>query len=327
MATYRKRGFKYRLPAGGIALGALLLALGLALLAPPAADDAPTPEAVPPWTAAVTEPRLTLYRHEQDDLMTLALEEYVLGVVMAEMPLLFGAEALKAQAVCARTYALRSMATPTAYERGADVSDDILSCQAYVSYDDYRGRHPAVEDELLAAATRAVAATRGEVLLYAGTPADTVYHASCGGQTADAQDVWGGAAEYLRSVRCEADSCRDYSRSFRYTAAELSAQLGMAATNSVRVKVTARDDSGRALRVRVNDKDFSGAEFRQRLALPSTALTIIEDGSHIELQTQGYGHGVGLCQHGAAALGQSGSGYREILEHYYPGAELVSIAW
>ncbi|MDO4539550.1 MAG: SpoIID/LytB domain-containing protein [Syntrophomonadaceae bacterium] len=234
MNIFIKKPRRYRSGALIPALLALAAALALLRLA-----SMPEPEeSIIPRSAPAAEPQVTLYRHQSGEVTALALEDYVLGVVMAEMPLLFGGEALKAQAVCARTYALRGMTAARDFPGGADLSDDVQECQSYVSLMDYQARNPEVDEELLALATQAVAATRGEILLYKKTLADTVYHASCGGQTAAAAEVWGGeSVPYLRSVRCPGDACRDYRQTTAFNASELGRLLEVPADVSRRVWV------------------------------------------------------------------------------------------
>ena len=132
----------------------------------------------------------------------LPLEQYIAGVVAAEMPVSFDVEALKAQAVCARTYTCHRMVNGYTYPNGANVSDDPGSCQAYVSEAEFLARHPLNGRELYDKVTRAVAETAGEILLIDGRPLEALYHSTCGGRTEEASALWGSEIPGIHAVDC-----------------------------------------------------------------------------------------------------------------------------
>lgn len=286
------------------------------------------PSPAPDW-----EVRVWLDREAR--LVRLPLKEYVKGVVAAEMPAAFHPEALKAQAVAARTYAVRRMRSlggagcPAHPE--ADVCTDPAQGQAYATPEELRQRWgplgylyywPRIQE--------AVEATRGLILTYAGQPIDAVYHSTSGGRTEDAVAVWGRWVPYLVSVPSpyEERSPR-LEQTVELSLDELAARLGL---DPARVRAAARAGrlvegveaslSGRVLRLRVAGAEMTGAEVRQKLGLNSTLFRWEVRGDKVTFRVRGFGHGVGLSQYGANGLARRGADFRAILQHYYPGAEL-----
>ncbi len=249
---------------------------------------------------------------------TVDLEDYVAAVVGAEMPPGFPPAALQAQAVAARTFAVLKKLEARSQGRDADLGASALSQV-------YPGRGP-VDPRARAAAQ----ATRGEVLVKDHLPIEAYYHSACGGRTESGADALGRDLPYLRSVEC--GRCQDSPKaswSRRIPAEEMGrvAGLGGPATS---VAVTARTASGRAAAVEIASGGrrvrLPAAELRQLLGfdqLPSLAFTVREGPGAFLFDGRGSGHGAGLCQWGAAGWARAGLGYREILEKYYPGTEIV----
>jgi stage II sporulation protein D len=249
----------------------------------------------------------------------LPLDDYVAGVLSGELPAGFPAEAQKAQAVAARSYALvkkiEAEAAGRSYHLGAGVLSQV-----------YAGAAPNP------AARAAAEATRGQVLVWGNEPVEAFFHSTCGGRTERGLDALGRDLPYLASVRCghcqEAPGARwTWSRS----GAELGRALGLAGPVSA-LRVTEQTASGRVARVELQAAGqrlaLAGVELRQRLGwskLPSLAFEVRERGGTFTFTGRGQGHGAGLCQWGAAGLARAGKGYREILAHYYPGTELTTL--
>jgi stage II sporulation protein D len=269
-------------------------------------------------------PMVTVYRSQTAQVEKLDLEEYITGTVAAEMPASFESEALKAQAVCARTYALRKLTEGKSYPQKADLSDDINTCQGYLNYDEFAGRHPHQSEQWWFKIKQAVEETRGEVILYDNQLIDALYHSTCGGQTASAQEVFGRNIDYLQSVKC--GYCQ---MSQRYKTEQVLAWQEVAAVSGEgeSVEVMATSSTGRIEQVRVNQKVMKGSEFRQAFALPSTRCTVSMDNQGLSIISYGYGHGVGLCQYGAQGMALQGKNYQRILNHYYPGTQIFKIPY
>lgn len=249
----------------------------------------------------------------------LRLEDYVAGVVSGEMPGTFPAEALKAQAVAARSYALTRRIAALAAGRRWDISTGVLA-QVF-----HRGRPSR-------AARAATLATAGEVLALGMVPVEAYFHAVCGGTTEAGDAALGRDLPYLAPATCgRCDDAPGARWSARVGAGELGrlAGLGRPANG---VRVVEWSATGRAARVEVAAGDrrvsLAGADLRRRLGwsrLPSLRFEVRAEGAELVFDGRGRGHGAGLCQWGAAGLAREGKGYKEILAHYYPGTEVVAM--
>jgi stage II sporulation protein D len=249
----------------------------------------------------------------------LPLDDYVAGVLSGELPASFPAEAQKAQAVAARTYALVKKIEAEASGRSWHLGANVLS-QVYAG----AAPNPA--------ARAAAAATRGEVLVSGNEPVEAFFHSSCGGRTERGLDALGRDLPYLVSVPC--GHCNE-APGARWTLVRTGAELGKAlglggAVTSL--KVSEQTASGRAARVELQAAGqrlaLNAVELRQKLGwgrLPSLAFEVKERGGSFTFTGRGHGHGAGLCQWGAAGLARAGKSYREILRTYYPGTELAKL--
>lgn len=269
----------------------------------------------------LAEPVINLYLHQQNETISLNLEDYIVGTVAAEMPASFSMEALKAQAVCARTYALKKLIEKHPYPQGADLSDDINSCQAFTNVlsGDLNADH-------LKKIKEAVRSTRGEVLLYNSQPIDALYHSTCGGKT---ESAWGeeGNAPYLQSVKC--GYCTEsphYHETHKFKNQTLNALVGDRG-RKLSLKIISFSPSGRVNQLSINGKKLYAARLRQELDLPSQWFEFAVNKKDTTFYTHGYGHGMGMCQYGANGMGKQGKSYRQILEHYYHNIKLYKITY
>lgn len=274
-------------------------------------------------SADFQEPEVAIYLHEKDEVITLALEDYIRGTVAAEMPASFGMEALKAQAVCARTYALKKLIDKHPYPRGADLSDDISVCQAFC---DLNAEKPELSQENLERINQAIQETRGEVLLYDSAPIDAVYHSCCGGRT---DSGWGGINQvpYLRSVTCtECKDSRHYTEKFTFTNDRLAHLVGDHGCK-LEMEILTYSPAGRANQLSINGKKIYASQVRTALNLPSQWISFKIGKEKTIITTRGYGHGIGLCQYGANGLAVQGENYRQILKKYYRGTVLYKLPY
>ena len=255
----------------------------------------------------------------QDSIESMALEEYVAGVVLVEMPADFEPEALKAQAVVARTYALRRKEQGKKHETG-DVCTDPNCCQGYRSPEEYiarGGRGEAVEK-----IRAAVDATAGQVLTYKGDLIEATYFSCSGGQTEDALPVWGADIPYLQSTLSPGEEkAAHYSDTVIMTLEEFRSCMDstLPADPNAWFGAVTYTEGGGVETIRIGDETYKGTEVRSLLALRSTDFTIRYTGRAIEIVTHGFGHRVGMSQYGADAMAVSGSTYTQILAHYYQG--------
>jgi len=285
---------------------------------------------IPP---AVHDSGRTLRVQIQGEITEITMEEYLRGVVRAEMPASFEEEALKAQAVAARTYTLYRM------EQGgspnhpdADACDDINCCKAYRSESEAAkswGMATAVYEEKI---RLAVAETDGEVVLYDGAPVLAAFHSSSAGATRPSGEVWTRDLPYLQSVPTPEgeDSVPNYYSKERFTLTEFkerfiagypTANLSGAPSNwFTNIQQT---ETGAVTSLQVGGVSLTGAQLRTLLGLRSAAFTISFTDSEVVFSVTGYGHGVGMSQYGANVLAQQGESYQDILTHYYVGTTVA----
>ncbi len=250
------------------------------------------------------------------EVKDLRLEDYVAGVVSGEMPASFPPEALKAQAVAARSYALTRKIEAQAAGRAFDIGTGVL--------------HQVWAEKPSAAARAAADATAGEVLVAGREPVEAYFHAACGGRTESGLAALGRDLPYLASVECgKCGGAPGVAWKLRVTAAERARAAGLAG-QATAARVSARTATGRAERLEVTAggrvASVAAVDLRQRLGferLPSLAFEVREDAGAFVLEGRGRGHGAGLCQWGAAQLAREGATYREILARYYPGTDVV----
>ena len=227
------------------------------------------------------------------------LEQYVLGVLAAEMPVSYHTEALKAQAVAARTYAL-------SYSDG----------QAYLSRTEMEKRFTEKDIERL---EEIINSTAGEIILYEGTPIESVFHAISAGYTENSENIWAAQLPYLTSVDSSSDkNAKGYIENKIVTTSEIKQKLGDVSD----IKITKRTDAGYVTEVQVDEYTISGQQMRDLFQLRSTHFDITAVSGGFLFTNRGHGHGVGMSQHGANAMAQAGHTYEDILKHYYQGTEL-----
>lgn len=258
---------------------------------------------------------------------TMALSDYLWGVVAAEMPASFRLEALKAQAVCARTYCLYQRQKSTDKHPEADVCTDYTCCQAYLS------RVQALEgwgdqgDYYADKITEAVTATDGLLCLYGGEPIDAVFFSSSAGRTSDAAAVWGAAVPYLTAVDSpEGNEVPGWQTQVTFSPDEFAQRLlaaypeaDLSAPAGEWVTALSANDTGLVTSVTMGGVALTGGQARTLFGLRSAHFTVAAGESAVTFQVTGYGHGVGLSQYGANALAGQGKDFREILEWYYTG--------
>lgn len=259
--------------------------------------------------------------NSQANVEEMELESYLVGVVLAEMPTSFPDEALKAQAVVARTYTLRRQSSGK-HEQGA-VCMEANCCQGYRAVDAYLSGGGTAEE--LEKVRQAVAATSGQVLTYDGEPIDATYFSCSGGRTEAAVAVWGADVPYLQAVESPGEEdAAYYTQEMIFSPAEFARLLGLAREDAPEewFSQVSYTDGGGVDTMTIQGQSYRGTELRNALALPSTSFTVTVENGQIHITTRGFGHRVGMSQYGARAMAQSGSDYSEILAHYYPGTQL-----
>lgn len=263
------------------------------------------------------------------EVITMGMNEYLTGVVAAEMPASFPDEALKAQAVAARTYAMYCAASSKHGE--AQVCTDFACCQAWQSDDTMREKWGADYDLFAEKIRSAVESTHGQYLSYQGQPVFAAFHSSSAGATEASGNVW-NAVPYLVSVESP-ESAKDVPNyvsvvdcaalDFRDTVLSECPNADFSGEESTWIREIVRDESGRVSYAVVGGVSIKGTELRQLFSLRSTAFTLEYKEGRFIFTVTGYGHGVGMSQYGASVMAANGAGYEEILMHYYPGTVLV----
>ena len=244
------------------------------------------------------------------------LEEYIIGVVGAEMPAAFHIEALKSQAVISRTYALK------AKSKGKTLSDN-ESTQSYKSNDELKKIWGSNYDTYYNKIKKAVSETKGMYLTYKGNYIEAVYHSTSNGKTESSINVWGNSYSYLVSVESKYDTLNSsFTKSKKISYDELSKKLGFNINQETEFNIISKTSGNRVNKIDIGKKEFTGVQLRNLLGLRSADFDIINEVDGVVFTTRGYGHGVGLSQYGANGYAKNGLNYQKILLHYYPGVSL-----
>ena len=258
-------------------------------------------------------------RRNNGNIEKYELEEYIIGVVSAEMPASFNKEALKAQSVVARTYALKSIKSNkqlTSDNSTQNFKDNNeLKKMWEINYNTYYNKIKS-----------AVLETKGLYLSYNNDYVDAVYHSTSNGNTEDAVYVWGNSVPYLKSVSSEYDNTnKNYNSTITLTYNEISNKLKNSIDSNTKFNIISRTSGNRVKEIEINGTTYSGVEFRKLLNLRSADFSIENNGANVVISTNGYGHGVGMSQYGANGMANNGSSYRDILLHYYTGVSIKNI--
>jgi stage II sporulation protein D len=260
------------------------------------------------------------------EIVSMDIEEYLVGVVAGEMPASYEMEALRAQAVAARTYTmhLKHNGGCSAHP-GADVCTNSGHCQAYRTQEEMKESWGGHYDDYLAKIKEAVYSTEGQEIYYKGDEIQVFYHSSSGGMTEDCSNVYAESLPYLVSVTSPGEeSYSNYYGKVTLSYSEFVKKLEEASPG-IRLSGSADDigeikryDSGRVQSISIGDETFTGREIRQIFSLNSTNFTV-KATDEVTFSTVGFGHGVGMSQTGANEMAKTGSDYIEILEHYFTG--------
>ncbi len=258
-------------------------------------------------------------RRNNGNIEKYELEEYIIGVVGAEMPASFNKEALKAQSVVARTYALKSI------KNNKQLTSD-NSTQNFKDNNELKKMWGSSYNTYYNKIKSAVLETKGLYLSYNNDYVDAVYHSTSNGNTEDAVYVWGNSVPYLKSVSSEYDNTnKNYNSSITLTYNEISNKLKNSIDSNTKFNIISRTSGNRVKEIEINGTTYSGVEFRKLLNLRSADFSIENNGANVVISTNGYGHGVGMSQYGANGMANNGSSYTDILLHYYTGVSIKNI--
>ena len=263
------------------------------------------------------------------------LDQYLYGVVSAEMPASFEAEALKAQAVVARTYTIYKIVNNDGKHEKADICDDSTCCQAWISKEDRLEKWDEDNrDEYWNKIVKAVNETQGKIVTYEGKPINAFFHSNSGGKTEAPINVWGGSGyPYLQSVSTAGeDAYSQYSSEASFSKEEFEEKIKEVHSDFMInykekdcIKIEEYTDGDRVKTIKIGNLELSGVEVRNILGLRSANFTVTVDDDKIEFNVTGYGHGVGMSQTGADSLAKEGKTYEDIIHHFYTGVEIVDM--
>ena len=302
-------------------------------------EEDPLPTATLPIDRTAITPgsdasRLVRVRMEDGTVATLTLADYLWRVVAAEMPASFEREALRAQAVTARTYTLYQMGIGTNPNHPeADMCTDIACCQAYLDPDQAAANWGDGASAYAAKITDAVSSTDGQAIFYEGALIDAVFFSSAAGRTLDAVEVWGGSVPYLTGVESpEGEEVPNYHTTvavsledFQETFLAQYPQADLSGAPSGWFQSLRPTSSGGVNTVEVGGVVVKGSELRSLFGLRSAHFTVTAGAEGVTFSVTGYGHGVGMSQYGANAMARAGASWQEILEHYYTGVTIAPL--
>lgn len=267
-----------------------------------------------------------------EEVLKMGLEEYILHVVAAEMPASYDIEALKAQAVAARTYAAKHMTGEAKCKSGHTICTDHTCCQAFITTEKLILQWGTGFAKYYEKVLTAVLDTQGEVITCDGELITAVYHSSSGGMTEDSEAVFAMALPYLVSVESAGEEeSPQYMDEKIYSEKEfieiVNKEFPQAKMSMVdgKIDIWGRTDSGRVKLVSLGDTVITGQQMRDAFKLHSTNFSFEIGGGQVKIICIGYGHGVGMSQCGANVMAESGSDYYEILKHYYTGVEVEKL--
>lgn len=266
-----------------------------------------------------------VYRSQSKEIENIALEEYVIGVVASEMPADFEKEALKAQALAARTYITKQLMKEQAISapKGSVVTDTQMH-QVYKNDEELKKIWGKDYTWKLAKITEAVAATQGKILTYDNQPIEALFFSTSNGYTENSEDYWQEPIPYLKSVESMWDekSPKFYDKKV-IPLQKFQKTLGVTIKNNGSVgKITELTPGKRVATVEVGGKEFSGKDVREKLGLKSSDFTWELKGDSVVIETKGFGHGVGMSQYGANFMAEDGKAYADIVSYYYKGAAI-----
>lgn len=278
--------------------------------------------------------KVKLLHGSTGEIEELDLDEYLYGVVSSEMPASFEQEALKAQAVVARTYTIYKITNGSKHEN-ANICDDSKCCQAWISKEArFEKWNESERENNWSKIVNAVDSTKGKIITYDGKPINAFFHSNSGGKTEIASSVWGGRDEpYLQAVETSGEgNYTQYSSEVILTKSEFvdkikqyHSNFEIDFSNENQIEILEYTEGQRIKTIKLGNLKLTGTEIRNIFGLKSAKFEISVDGENVKFKVIGYGHGVGMSQTGADSMAKEGKNYEEIIKHYYTGVEIVNL--
>jgi len=278
---------------------------------------------------------IKLYRSKTGEIEELPIDEYLYGVVSSEMPVKYEMEALKAQAVVARTYTIYQITHSNGKHNNADICDNYACCQAWISKEDRFAKWNELDAENnWKKIVNAVNSSQGKVITYNGDVIDAFFHSNSGGITETASNVWGGQNfPYLQSVETIGEEgYEQYSSEVELSKDELinklkekHPEIEINFDEADSIKILEFTESGRVKTIKIGNIKIAGTELRTCLELKSTNFSFEIKENSVVFFVKGYGHGVGMSQTGADSLAKQGLNYEDIIKHFYSNVEIINL--
>lgn len=261
-----------------------------------------------------------VYDEDTNTIRNVPIEEYVVGVVAGEMPIDFQIEALKAQAVAARSYVMVQIKRNINNEY--DVVDTVVN-QVYKNRDELMTAWKSSYTENINKVKLAVLETSGEYIEYKGEVAEALFFSTSPGVTENSEEIFTNKVDYLRSVESSWDEISPvYTTNFTYTLEEFYNLLNIDYDDQLNIEIIDKTSTGRIKKIKINNEIFTGSYVCSKLSLKSTYFEILKEDSKVIIKNKGYGHGVGMSQYGAQGMAIEGYNYEDILKHYYTNVEI-----
>lgn len=256
----------------------------------------------------------------KNKIFDVSFEEYIKGVLAGEMPASFELEALRAQAVAARSYVLVQM------NKNKNNDYDVVNTvdnQVYLTDEVLKKKWKDDYEKKIEKIKKAVLSTNGEYLTYNNEVAETLFFSTSVGKTENSEEVFSAKVPYLRSVSSVWDeSSPVFTDTSTFSLTDFYSKLGLDYNNDLRTDVLAKTSTGRVKKIKINGYDFDGKDVASKLGLRSNFFEILKNNDKVTINTKGYGHGVGMSQYGAEGMAKEGYTYDKILKHYYIGTEI-----
>ncbi len=263
-------------------------------------------------------------RLDKNTIETIPLEEYIVGVLAGEMPVYFEIEALKAQAVAARSYVLKRIEYNK--DNDYDVVDSVMN-QVYLDNDYLKEAWQSNYVKNINKLRKAVNETIDEYLVYNDEVIDALFFSTSNGYTENVELVFNLDLPYLKSVESfwDEETSEAFNQKTTISLKDFYQKLNLKYQDTLKVQIVKRSNTNRILSLKINDQLFEGTDVYNKLGLKSTDFKMIQSGSNVIIETKGYGHGVGMSQYGALGMAKAGYTYDEILKHYYTGTTIKKI--
>ena len=271
----------------------------------------------------VTNNTIRVKNEKTGQITKIPFEEYIKGVVAGEMPATFELEALKAQAVASRSYAMYQMTATK------DKDYDVLnttSNQVYLTDEQLKTNWKDEYTEKINKIKNAIKETSGEYLTYKGQIVNAMFFSTSSGQTENSEEIFVSALPYLRSVDSKWDQASPvYTDTYTFDLKDFYSKLNLPYNEKLVIEVTEKTSTGRTKKLKINNQELNGRDVATKLSLRSNYFDIVQNENKITITTKGFGHGVGMSQYGANGMAKEGYKYDQILKHYYQNTEIKKI--